>query len=231
MERRGNKRFYLGVMLIAVGGVLILERLNLIPWDLSDMLISWQMLLIVIGVFSLMGGKRTWGIILIAVGGFFLIPIDIPYEVRRIYWPLILVLIGVALLYRQRGCNRQIRQGPLPEPFDQFDDFVIFGGREIFINTQDLKGGRATSVFGGIEYDFRQAKLAPQGAIIDFICVFGGTGMKIPPDWNVRNEVTTIFGAFTDKRGDTFRPGSFDPSKTVVLKGIALFGGIEIKYV
>ncbi len=233
MERRGNKRFYLGVVLIVVGGLLVLERLDLIPWSIVDAIISWQMLLIVFGIFSIMGGKRTRGIILVAIGAFFMLPnlIEVPYEVKRIYWPLALVAIGVALLYRQQGCNRQIQEGPVNAPFDQFDDFVIFGGREIFINTQDLKGGRATSIFGGIEYDLRQAKLSPQGAIVDFICVFGGGGIKVPLDWNVRNEVTTIFGAFTDKRGDTFKQGYYDPSKTIVIKGITIFGGIEIKHV
>ncbi|MGD9928679.1 MAG: DUF5668 domain-containing protein [Mangrovibacterium sp.] len=233
MEQRGNKRFYLGVVLIVIGGILILQRLNIIPWGIADLLISWQMLLIAIGIFSLLAGNRVGGVVLIAIGGFFILPelVVVPREVRRIYWPLVLVAVGVALLYRQKGCTRQIEQGPVDKSIDQFDDFVIFGGREIFINSQELKGGRSTSIFGGIEYDFRKAKLAPQGAIIDCICIFGGTGMKVPLDWNVRNEVTTIFGAFTDKRGDTFQTGNYDPSKTIVIKGITAFGGVEIKHV
>ena len=86
MEQKGNKRFYLGVVLIVVGAILILQRLNLIPWDIADLLISWQMILIAIGVFSLLGGNRTGGIILIGIGGFFLLPelVDVPKEVRRI---------------------------------------------------------------------------------------------------------------------------------------------------
>ncbi|MGQ8336109.1 LiaI-LiaF-like domain-containing protein [Sunxiuqinia sp. A32] len=234
MERqRGNKRFYFGVILIAIGAILIFERLDLIPWNIADMLISWQMLIIAIGIFSLMGGNRTGGIILIAVGGFFMLPelIDVPREVRRLYWPLILVAVGAALLVRHKGCQHSIKEGVQDRSFDNFDDFVIFGGREIFINSQELKGGRATSIFGGIEYDFRQSKLSSQGAFMDIICVFGGCGVKVPLDWNVRNEVTTIFGAFTDKRGDTFQHASYDPDKTIVVKGITVFGGVEIKHV
>lgn len=232
-ENKGNKRFYFGVALIAVGGILILERLNLIPWSLADLLISWQMLLIAIGIVSLMGGNRTGGTILIFLGGFFLIPemIDVPREVRRLYWPLILVGVGAALLFRHKGCKNQIEHGVSGADFNQFDDFVIFGGREIFINSQDLKGGRATSIFGGIEYDLRQAKLSPQGAFIDSISVFGGCSIKVPLDWNVRNEVTTVFGAFTDKRGDTFQHSQYDPSKTLVVKGVTIFGGFEVKHV
>ncbi|MHA7111689.1 LiaF transmembrane domain-containing protein [Sunxiuqinia elliptica] len=234
MENKGNKRFYLGLMLIVIGAVLILERLNLLPWNVADLLISWQMLLVAIGVFSLAGGNRTGGTILIVIGGFFLLPelISVPHEVRRLYWPLILVAIGAALLFRHKGCKTQIERGVEDKNFNEFDDFVIFGGREIFVNSQSLKGGRSTSIFGGIEYDFRQAKLAPEGAFIDSIAVFGGCGIKVPLDWVVRNEVTTIFGAFTDKRGDMFNRGaSYDPSKTLVIRGMTIFGGFEVKYV
>lgn len=233
MERRGNKGFYVGVIFIAIGGILILQRLNLIPGSLTDILISWQMLLIAIGALSLTKGNRVMGIILIGLGTFFILPefFDVPYELRRIYWPALLVLIGVALVYRQRSSMSHFHESIEGKDFDEFDDFVIFGGREVFITSKQLRGGRSTSVFGGIEYDLRQATLSPQGAVIDCACVFGGTGLKVPLDWNVRNEITTIFGAFTDKRGDTFQQGKLDPSKTVVIKGITLFGGVEIKHV
>lgn len=245
MERRkSDKRLYFGVILIALGVILILERLNLIPESVADILISWQMLLVGIGVLSLIGGNRTAGTVLIIIGGTFLIPqlITVPHELRRIYFPLILVGVGVAILLRQRDHQRiesnykpnlnvpEENQNPTYDSFNTFDDFVIFGGREIFVNTQNLAGGKATSIFGGIEFDLRKAGLQPGGAIIDCVSVFGGCGFKIPMDWNVRNEVTTIFGAFTDKRGETYNDRYYDPSKTIVIKGVSIFGGIEVKH-
>ncbi len=241
MERRGSdKRLYFGVILIALGFIMILEKLNLIPESMADILISWQMLLIGIGILSLIGGNRTAGTILIVIGGTFLIPqlITVPHELRQIYFPLILVAIGISILFRQRGGHRlhsfkesdPIINIPSGDSFNTFDDFVIFGGREIFVNSQALAGGKATSIFGGIEFDLRKANLQPGGAIIDCVSVFGGCGFKIPMDWNVRNEVTTIFGAFTDKRGDTYSDKYYDPSKTIVIKGVSIFGGIEVKH-
>lgn len=253
MERkRSDKRFYFGVLLIALGVILILERLNLIPESLADALISWQMLLVGGGIIALIGGNRTAGIVLIVVGGTFLIPefFTVPHEVRRIYWPLILVLTGILILMKQRdhrkwnnlgnGFNSSNNSSPnQPDPLDStarsesfntFDDFVIFGGREIFVNSPALAGGKATSIFGGIEFDLRKATLRSGGATIDCVSVFGGCGFKIPMDWNVRNEVTTIFGAFTDKRGETYNDRYYDPSKTLVIKGLSLFGGIEVKH-
>jgi predicted membrane protein len=239
MERtKSDKRFYFGVILIAVGVVLILERLNLIPESMADMLISWQMLLVGIGAISLVGGNRKGGVILMIIGAFFLFP----HEIRADYWPLILIAIGITILLQQHDHNKP---GTIYEPvpdevddkatkssgsFNTFDDFVIFGGREIFVTSQALSGGKATSIFGGIEFDLRKASLQPGGAVIDCVSVFGGCGFKIPMDWNVRNEVTTIFGAFTDKRGDTYNDRYYDPSKTLVIKGISMFGGIEVKH-
>jgi predicted membrane protein len=101
---KGNRRILFGVGLIAIGGVWILEQLGIIPHVLRDVLISWQMILIVIGVFSLFSGNETSGWILIFIGGFFLVPhvFEIPWELRRLAWPVLLVSIGVLMLVRHQ---------------------------------------------------------------------------------------------------------------------------------
>jgi len=232
-----NKRIYFGIFLIALGAFWIMERLDLIPdfWD--DVLISWQMLLIGIGIFSIIGGNRTSGTILIVIGGFFLIPeiAPIPYELRRIGWPLLIIGIGVVLLITHSRKRMAEPAAGAPENpgnlnMDYFDDFVIFGGREVFVDSQNFYGGKSTSVFGGAEYDLRQAGLSQNGAVVDCVSIFGGCGFKVPPDWTVKNEVTAIFGAFSDKRGASFNQIVSDPTKTIVIKGFTAFGGIEIKH-
>ncbi|MEN8116675.1 MAG: DUF5668 domain-containing protein [Bacteroidota bacterium] len=229
-----NKRVYFGLFLIAVGAFWVLERLDLLPGFWQDILISWQMLLIGIGIFSIIGGNKTTGTILIVIGGFFLVPeiTTIPYELRRIGWPLLIIGVGVILLVTHT--TRKRTEPPVIEPgrqhgTDYFDDFVIFGGREVFVNSQNFYGGKTTSVFGGTEYDMRQANLSQNGAVIDCLAIFGGTGFKVPPDWTVKNEVVAVFGAFTDKRGASGAQIVSDPSKTLIIKGFAAFGGVEIK--
>ena len=234
-----NRRAILGVFLIAVGALWIFERLDLIPSFWNDILISWQMLLIGIGVFSIIGGNKTTGTILIVIGSFFLIGevAQIPYELRRIGWPLIIVAVGIVILVTQTGRYRKGtpifetgEQSHRPQGNNYFDDFIIFGGREVYVDSQNFVGGKSTSVFGGTEYDLRQANLSENGAVIDTLTLFGGCGFKVPPDWTVKNEVTAIFGAFTDKRGASLNHVVSDPSKTLVIKGFAAFGGVEVKY-
>jgi predicted membrane protein len=236
MERRErtNKRIYFGLFLIVLGFIWTLERLDLIPEIVDEILISWQMLLIGIGVFSLIGGNRTTGLILILIGGVFIVPemFEIPYELRKIVWPLLIIGIGIVMLFRHRREERPIynEQRINSESNDYFDDFIIFGGREIFVNSNNLLGGKTTSIFGGTEYDMRRATLSPNGAVIDCLSVFGGCNFKVPPEWTIKNEMTTIFGAFVDKRGATFNPSNtMDHSKTLIIKGFTAFGGVEVK--
>lgn len=229
-----NKRILFGLFLIALGGFWILVKLDIIPDTWDDILISWKMLLIGIGIFSWIGGNRTAGTILVLIGGFFLIPeiIRIPHELRRIGWPLLIIGIGVALLLTYRKGN-QLPPEPGPESkggMDYFDDFVIFGGREVFINSRNFFGGKITTIFGGAEYDLRQAYLSKNGSVVDCVCIFGGTGFKVPPDWTVKNEVTAIFGGFSDKRGMTAHDVTNNPSKMLIIKGFCAFGGVEVKY-
>lgn len=229
-----NRRIYLGIFLILIGGLWILERLDFIPDAWENIFISWQMLLIGIGVFSVIGGNKTTGTVLILVGGFFLIDevYTIPRELRQIGWPIIIIGIGVVLLitHGRKKSEPQINTGKSKQGMDYFDDFVIFGGREIFINSQSFVGGKTTSMFGGTEYDLRQSQLSVNGALIDCVSIFGGCGFKVPPDWTIKNEVTSIFGAFTDKRGATFGQIVPNPSKTLIIRGFSAFGGVEIKH-
>ena len=229
LENRSNRRFLFGVVLIVFGSLWILERLRILPESLSDLIISWQSLLIVIGVVSLINGNETTGWVLVLIGGLFMVPhlFEIPWELRRLIWPTILVTLGVLMLFRYGKPRKGIPEGG-PKNVNYFDDFVIFGGREMVVNSQNLVGGRTTSIFGGSEYDMRPANLAENGAVIDCLSLFGGAGFKIPTDWTVKNEITTIFGAFTDKRGSSV-PVAQSLNKTLVLRGFTAFGGVEIK--
>jgi len=117
---------------------------------------------------------------------------------------------------------------PLSDQENQIDDTAVFGGGDHLMRSQQFKGGRITAVFGGSSFDLRKAKLAPGINVIDVFCLFGGTKLIIPEDWNIKIRVTSIFGGFSDKRH--IMPETHTNEETqLVITGMAVFGGGEIK--
>ena len=232
-----GRRFFFGFILLAVGLVMILERSGILSWEVYDFLLSWKMLLVAIGAFVFLNGNRGAGIIVMGVGAFFMIP-DIfqDYEqIKRFFWPALLLLAGVAFMfgnrhrrfhkmqnlhYKEMG-NHQVNN-------DFFDELVIFGAKDFSMSSKNLLGGRATSIFGGIEVDLRQSEISPEGCSIDLTTMFGGNTLKVPNDWTILNRVTTIFGGYSDLRvkDPSYQP---NPSKTIVLTGVCIFGGTEVR--
>jgi len=81
------------------------------------------------------------------------------------------------------------------------------------------------AVFGGSKIDLTNATLSSNTNEIEIVVVFGGTELIVPSDWNIRIEVFNIFGGFSDKTS----PSQVDLNKTLIIKGVAVFGGGEIK--
>jgi hypothetical protein len=153
---------------------------------------------------------------------------DIPWFRMRTFWPLILIAFGFFYIIRQRGHDTPIGQ-KADGSMDFLDDTNVFGGGDVSITSNNFKGGKITSVFGGSNYDLTSAKLSEGANVIDFFAMFGGGTFIVPSDWNIKLDVTTVFGGFSDKRRVTSNPSLSDPSKELYIKGFVLFGGGELK--
>jgi len=232
-----GRRFFFGFILLMIGLVMILERSGILSWEVYDFLLSWKMLLIAIGAFVFINGNRGAGIIVMGVGAFFMIP-DIfeDYEqIKRFFWPALLLLAGISFMFGTRHKKfHKMQQMKFDNTSghevsnDFFDELVIFGAKEISMSTKNLMGGRMTAIFGGIEIDLRQSEISPEGCSIDVTTMFGGNTLKVPNDWTILNRVTTIFGGYSDLRvkDPSYQP---NPSKTIVLTGVCIFGGTEVR--
>jgi predicted membrane protein len=233
-----GRRFFFGFILLMLGLVMILERSGVLSYEIYDFLVSWKMLLVAIGAFVFINGNRGAGIIVMGIGAFFMIP-DIfeDYDqIRRLFWPALLLLAGAAFMFGPRG--RKLRRPPTQPNIngatsqqvsnDFFDEMVIFGGREINMSTKNLLGGRSAAVFGGIEVDLRQCEISAEGCTVEVTTLFGGNTLKVPNDWTILNKVTTIFGGYSDVRikDPSYQP---NPAKTIVITGVCIFGGTEVR--
>ena len=145
-------------------------------------------------------------------------------------WPIILVAVGMSLLLRHRGHDhgRNTPNDPGDRSMDYIDELTIFGGGEKVISSQDFKGGKVTTIFGGSEINLLSSKLSKGVNYIDIVSLFGGCNLIVPPTWNVKVDMISIFGGFSDKR--SFNPQGDNKEEPVfVVKGVTIFGGGEIK--
>jgi predicted membrane protein len=71
-----HNRAIIGVILVIAGLFLVLRNTGIFPDMIDNVVFSWPMLLVTIGLIMTIGssGNRTSGIIIMAVGAFFLIP-------------------------------------------------------------------------------------------------------------------------------------------------------------
>jgi predicted membrane protein len=229
-----SNRFIIGILLIIAGLILIVKKSSVLPEPLDhfidDIIFSWQMLLIVIGVITLIGSdNKTPGIIMIAVGGFFLIPELFTDFFRsfNFFWPALFIVIGIVLLMNSKKLGRRLNYSQTNKA-DYIDYVNIFSGAERQLITENFQGGKITSIFGGGEVDLTRSSLAPGDIVIDITCIFGGTTIIVPESWNVILNVTPILGGFSDSRklrGDVIK----DNTRSLTISGTVIFGGGEIK--
>ena len=225
-----NNRAIVGVILVLVGLFLVMRNTGIFPSFIDHVIFSWPMLLVTIGLVITIGssGGKTSGVIVMAVGAFFLIP-QIFRETFDInmFWPSIFIIIGIVFIFSKRKGWNSVSITPLVG--DDYIDFVhVFSGGERQIVSDNFRGGKVTAVFGGSEIDLTKAKLAPGVSELEIACVFGGTTIIVPDDWNVKIEVVPVLGGFGDSR--KLNPGRvIDPSRQLVIKGAVIFGGGEVK--
>jgi len=184
-----------------------------------------------IGLIALLTSEhKGTGIILIAVGGAFYLRnfIDFHFNFWQLFIPSIIILVGLIMIFRRRTGNEDEKR--ILEPGnDYLDDVAIFGGSEKVINSKNFKGGKITAVFGGSNFNMSRAKLAPGIQVIDIFALFGGTTFIVPEDWNIKVKVFSIFGGFSDKHKLTKSVNENDNDTMLIVKGLAIFGGGEIK--
>jgi predicted membrane protein len=225
-----SNRVLIGVILVLAGLFLVMRNTGFFPDFIDHVIFSWPMLLVCIGVVMTLGAtEKTAGVIVMAVGGFFMIPLLFreTFHMYDMFWPSIFIIIGIIFIVTKRkGWNIHSTQGVIG---DDYIDYVnVFSGGERQIVSQNFRGGKISAVFGGIELDLTKAKLAPGRNDLELACVFGGATIIVPDNWYVTIEVTPVLGGFSDSR--KIAPGrSLETSSQLVIKGAVIFGGGEVK--
>lgn len=113
-------------------------------------------------------------------------------------------------------------------PNDQAEfvrSFAMLSGHELRPVSRPFRGADLNAVMGGIKLDLTSARMEGDTAVIEVFAFWGGVEIYVPPDWTVTSDVTTLLAGFIDKR----RPTSVVPTKHLVIKGVIVMAGVEIK--
>ncbi len=235
MEQLTSRRIALGLILVLAGALLLFKNLGMLPYYFSDAIFNWPMLVMLIGVLSMINRKnKTGGLIIFLVGSYFWLDdyLNIDLHWAQTFWPVFIILIGIYILIKHSGKSTwKVSQKKMIEGgngIDYIDEVAIFGGGDRNVNSISFKGGKLTCIFGGTDINFANAQLVnEETAVLEVLCIFGGFSLKVPKDWTVHSEVTPILGGFGDDRGvSELHP---DPRKVLVIKGLVIFGGGDVK--
>jgi predicted membrane protein len=196
-------------------------------------LFTWEMLLIAIGLQIGLSSKfqNPASYVLMIIGGFFLIDdlFILPVRIMEFFWPALLIIVGVIIISQaRRGKNWLKKKGQHHSGLEGsgVSSVSIFNGIKKQITSKNFNGGEIVNVFGGTELNCMQADF--QGTTyLDVTVIFGGAKLIIPKNWEVRTEVTPIFGGVDDKRHSAVEIVP-DQEKVLIISGTVLFGGLDI---
>ena len=242
-----------GIILFIIGAAFLAREMGVL---FPTWLFTWQMLLIVIGLF--IGVKSSFRnfswFILMAIGGVFMVEDFVPdMHIKIYFWPILIMLIGLGMIFKprhhynhehyrnrwERKWNR--RHGNYNYDGNRFsacandessssDDVInmdcVFSGFKKNIITKDFKGGNISCVFGGGNLNLTQADINGK-QVLTINNVFSGMKIIVPANWEIQTDVNTIFGGVEDKR--PYQSIVTNPDKILVIKGSVTFGGIEIQ--
>lgn len=119
---KSDNKYIIGFIFIIVGAILLGRNFHFIPNWISNVFISWQMLLIVIGIVAIFIKKNMIsGLILISIGGIFLLNkfwFFTPFQWQMI-WPAAFIFVGVLLVSNVIGSQYK------PKKFDKRWSFEL----------------------------------------------------------------------------------------------------------
>lgn len=228
MSDTPKNHFFLAFLLIFFGLLILLNNLGVASFDLTFGT-WWPLLLIVIGLHQLLSSRFTnlFAFVLLFVGGSLqLRKLGLIGSMHlRLFWPLLLILFGLILLFNFGGASRR---GVETKPNNTSDDVVIFGSVERRIASPSYRGGNVTALFGGVTLDLRGSEMSAGTNFLNIQAVFAGVDLILPTGWTIEVKGIPVFGGIEDQRKK--QVGTEDANQPKLrINALVVFGGIDIK--
>ncbi len=210
----GHRKFFFGLLLIAIGGVFILPELN-------------------IPIFAFLKGN-TLALLLFLFGAILIYNAicgrkHCKHSFHGNHQD------KMKRFAETHGCHRRYYHRYSDGNYSKHQSepgFIernyVFGGANERFDVPDFKGGEINCVFGGMELDLSGAQLAEGEHVLEVNSVFGGVVLFIPIDWKIElRQNTHVFGNFVDNRP---KPNfEIQENRLLILEVASVFGGGEIR--
>lgn len=237
---RGNNIFRIILALVfVVFGAIALGN-NFHWWDIDDLfLMWWPLIIILVGLVTVFspGGSWAGGIFLTFLGLLFLLQTHGICDIESLFWPAILIMIGVIIWPRKRRNPQENNGNPYnnnnstPEHTIHtnssdhvFNINAIFNSRKELLCDDKLSGGHGTAVFAKLELDLRQCNPSVS-TYLEFTAIFANITLLVPSNWKIVKHGSPVLGKINDKR--TY-PNDSTQNKTVTVEMNAFFGRIDL---
>jgi predicted membrane protein len=243
------------VILIAIGAVLFLDNLGLVPF--ANIRAYWPLAISAWGIALLSRTRGSCGLVwpwtMISIGA--LLTLGNLHIIRMnagSIWPIFLIAAGISMLLRRTGWDWTSRWnsmqgavhdadrprhffGPGERLYRKFNGNIMrvnvaFGGVNRRIDSATFEGADLNCTFGELKVDLRGATISTPNreAIVYINASFGAIKLRIPETWKVVVHGTAVFGNYEDKTVPPRPVPGIDPP-TVVIRGNASFGAVEIE--
>lgn len=212
-------RILTGVLVLAVGVLALLDALNIISfWSHAGT--WWPSAVIIAGLLVLVNNVREYvtAIVLIVVGAILQLNAlklaDV--DVWQLIWPVIIIGVGISILVNRTNVRKLKTQ-------DSDSISAVLGASDTVNKSKDYQGGKINAILGGVSLDLRDATIKKE-ATIEVFTLCGGIELKVPRDWQVRQNVFPILGGVETK--------SHTSEKTdgpiLNIQGTVALGGVEV---
>ena len=233
-------------VLVAIAGLLILSNVGLFSFiGLRDLVgtlfrlifnaVPW--LLTLLGIFWIVrSGKRetpfmAW---LLALFGVVLIVSQLglfDLSFGEMIAPMVLLTVAFFLVNPRNLLPRSLNTDneDLDPEEQEIRLFAFMGGGDLKYHSRRLRCGEVMAVWGGYEIDFSDADMEGDSMQLSLYCIMGGVEITVPANWKVeKSGAMCIMGGYSNKTRDMAEELNL-PSKTLVVTGLALMGGGEIR--
>ena len=246
----GRNMIFVGGLLLVTGFVWLFNNLGLTNLDIGSLLRTYWPVIIILWGFDVLGQELlsrkkeqrekvphtnniVIGLLLLLIG-FLILGRNLKlFQFNlslfwNIFWPLVVILIGWNLI---KGTRKMSGAGGT--------HWAVMSGLEFKNKGWKLEDANVFALMGGADLDLTVAEIPEREVVLNLTAVMGGITIKAPPDITIVSEGTAVLGGLTFLRESaggiiagrrTEYTGDPASQKKLVINGLAVLGGIEVKH-